>query len=157
MNRTQRRATDARTGHARLAASLTDIHRIGQGVWELRIYAPEAFLEAMLNSALLDDETFHDCRVVARAIEQIVHRTGTLCLLCQQVFSGEHLPGLFVILRPSLDAIRATTDGGSHVLTNGVCLDCAAQPALPRRVVDFYRRNIISDLREIRIAEAGAA
>jgi hypothetical protein len=157
MNRKQRRATDARIAHALLAETLTDIHRIGQGVWELRMYNPTAFLEAALNPALLNDDGFHDCRIVANAIQQIMHHPGMLCLLCQQTFSAHHLPSRFVILRPSIDAIRATPKGACTVVGNGICSDCVAQPELPARVVDYYRRNVISDLREVRLAEAGAA
>lgn len=143
---------------ADLNTALRDIERVGQGIWQLNIYSPAAIVGAMLAGP--DDDLVLDIQLLQQTIERIEHHRGAggpMCLLCEAEFSPLHLPRAVAILRPGLDALRAAPGSGRWVISNGLCNGCAAQPELPARILAFYRRTLIPNAREIRLAEAGAA
>jgi hypothetical protein len=139
---------------ADLTRALRDIEQVGQGIWQLNIYCPEAVVGALLAGP--DDDVVLDLQLLRQTIERIEHHRGP-CLLCEAEFSALHLPRAVAVLRPGLDALRAAPGDGRWIIANGLCADCAAQPELKKRVLAFYRAALIPNAREIYLAEAGAA
>jgi hypothetical protein len=138
--------------------ALRDIEQVGQGIWQLNIWTSEAVIAAL--RTVPDDDAVLDIGLLRQTIERIEHSRGPggpLCLLCEAEFSRVALPRAIAILRPGIDALRAAPGAGHWVITNGVCADCAAQPEPRERVLAYYRRTLIPNAREIRLAEAGAA
>jgi hypothetical protein len=142
-----------------LDIALRNMERVGGGVWQVNIYSPEAITAGLL-AGCLDDDLVLDLRLLRQAIELIEQHRGPLpplCLLCPAVFSHHYLPRLIAILRPQLDALRASAGDGSCGTASGICVDCAGVPDLPARVLDAYRASFMPNARAIQIGAAGAA
>jgi hypothetical protein len=142
----------------RLQAALQGIQTVGQGVWEIHFYGPETFLPIMLGQAKADADIRADCRLVEQALKEIENRPSqTICLLCDVGFTATLPPWRFIILRPSLDAMRANTAEGMDIVTSCLCKACTTKPDLQAKILDYYRQTFAADLRLLRVVGTGRA
>jgi hypothetical protein len=130
-----------------LKAGLEEIRLEGQGVWQIAIYSIEGMLESIMRGLAGDAEAQRLAIVIGQFILAIDRADPpAMCLLCDHEFSRDAPPLALVILHAYLDNPR-------HALGHGICDACWAKnpsaSALSSLVTDYYRKNVISDLREV--------
>jgi len=126
----------------------------GRSLWELEVYAA-ADIPDIVNRAQAGDE---GCRILARIIVQISDRlsdpdmAGSLphCVLCTQMFTSDgEVPAMFGIMR---SAVRR-----GPMLAHLICEPCSKQPDLRAGLFEAVRRDIMSDVTEVHLAQPGHA
>jgi hypothetical protein len=138
---------------------LQGLHRIGQGVWELHTYSIEWLVDTIAQPFQPVDA---DERLAVNALMPLMDdllmgkHDGTLCLLCSATFATARLPAKFLILRPGCDALTAA-GGAADGVAGLLCPKCSALPDWQARVLEFYRKNAIQDLRPVMVAPGGHA
>lgn len=139
-----------------LARQFERMQAEGQGVWKVTIWSPDDATELVARRLLGDDYADRVLRAITSSLRQIAHAPAhdkLLCLTCSATFDGKTPPGAFVLL-------HAACDDPQHSICNGICTACHAQhdrAALRNLVFDYYRRNVMADMREITIGEGGHA
>jgi hypothetical protein len=148
MNRRQRRAAEKRM----LEQSFKDIQTEGQGVWDFTIIMPQMMPAFMCDALAGNAHAGHICLGIANTLKQIdVADPRMLCLLCDNEFSADSRPLVFVLLTAHRD------DPATGVMT-GLCSDCAQKPRLDELIFRYYRENVVPDARRLSMAnEAGQA
>lgn len=138
-----------RRSKRRLSAVMDAIHSEGQGVYRIGIFSPEGIFK--LTERALDGDAYSAGVLVSlskmaedlRAMAKTATPLG--CLLCGGGFSDE-MPGAWVLLHAEGVLAR-------RAVGNGVCFGCLGKyadgDALMGAVADFYRSNLMADLRMI--------
>jgi hypothetical protein len=130
-----------------LKEGLEEIRLEGQGVWQIAIYSVEGMLESLIRGMTGDAKAQHLAIVIGQFIQAIdAADPPAMCLLCDHEFSRDAGPLALVIL-------HAYRDDPRNVLGHGICGACWAKKpsafALSSLVTDYYRKNVINDLREV--------
>jgi hypothetical protein len=133
-----------------------EIQRVGQGVMETWYYTTELMLAHLLYKP--DNDTRANARCIDDFWQQLSRPDADcLCLFCDSgTFHATNPPRVFVILRPSIDAIVTKTHGSALVVCNGICRSCAgnldtvdAYGAIGARIFKYWSSNLGTDVRLI--------
>jgi hypothetical protein len=142
----------------RLRAAFEEMRVIGQGILEVHIYGPESFLLTALKLGGDTEDLRLDVSAAEYTINEILDETRQVfCLLCEARLGPRRLPRRLAVIRPSVDAMRASGKEGLHIVANGICLECDKAPDLPGRITAYYQ-NVLPGVRSIAIpSKAGSA
>jgi len=115
------------------------MHVDGQGLWQIEIVFQQD-IPAMLLRAKTSQSVQTRLSILASAIGSMRRmQPSAMCLLCDHAFIGD-APAAFVLL-------TAAIDGPTQALANGLCVDCASQDDLQRRIAEKYKDMMLDDLR----------